>query len=98
MKEALKFCPELQVLPYEYDEIEKASEELFRVVLSVSRRVVPVSCDEVKIFLCQEVPCSSAAEMERLLFTTRLLVGVCRPTCKWLWQKDDSALSRGKTG
>ncbi|KFH07694.1 BRCA1 C Terminus (BRCT) domain-containing protein, partial [Toxoplasma gondii VAND] len=44
--EAKERCPGLITLPYDFDGIEEASEGLFACVLQLSRRILPVSCDE----------------------------------------------------
>ena len=48
LRSAVSLCPSLVLLPYEFDGIEKASEGLFKVALSLSHRLAPLSCDEVR--------------------------------------------------
>ncbi|KEP63875.1 UNVERIFIED_CONTAM: BRCA1 C Terminus (BRCT) domain-containing protein [Hammondia hammondi] len=49
--EAKERCPGLITLPYDFDGIEEASEGLFACVLQLSRRILPVSCDETYVQL-----------------------------------------------
>ncbi|OEH77121.1 family domain-containing protein [Cyclospora cayetanensis] len=46
LRSAFALCPSLKLLPYDFDGIENASEGLFRVALSLSHRLIPLSCDE----------------------------------------------------
>ncbi|PHJ16372.1 brca1 c terminus domain-containing protein, partial [Cystoisospora suis] len=44
--EAKALCPDLIALPYDFEGIEEATRGLFKCILTVSRRILPVSCDE----------------------------------------------------
>lgn len=46
--EAMVLCPDLIALPYDFEGIEEATQGLFECLLAVSRRILPVSCDEVR--------------------------------------------------
>ncbi|PFH37145.1 hypothetical protein BESB_036030 [Besnoitia besnoiti] len=54
--EAKERCPGLIALPYDFDGIEEASQGLFACVLDVSRRIIPVSCDETYVQLLFSPP------------------------------------------
>lgn len=48
LRPALDRCPSLVLLPYDFEGIERASEGLFQAALSLSHRLAPLSCDEVR--------------------------------------------------
>ncbi|GAB4820844.1 hypothetical protein N2152v2_007890 [Parachlorella kessleri] len=43
---AKELCPQLIVVPYEFDKYEEACEQVYRVLLKYSSCVQPISCDE----------------------------------------------------
>lgn len=47
--EAVKLCPRLNFLPYEFEKYRAVSQTLYEIVITYSHAVEPVSCDEVFI-------------------------------------------------
>jgi len=46
MSRAKELCPQLIVVPYEFDKYEVVSESMYRILFRYSSRIQPVSCDE----------------------------------------------------
>lgn len=46
MGRAKELCPQLIVVPYEFDKYEAVSELMYRILFRYSSRIQPVSCDE----------------------------------------------------
>lgn len=46
MSEAKSLCPELIVVPYEFEKYERVSEKMYKILFEFSSAVQPVSCDE----------------------------------------------------
>lgn len=46
MSRAKELCPQLIVVPYEFDKYEAVSELMYRILFRYSSRIQPVSCDE----------------------------------------------------
>ena len=46
MAKAKSLCPDLIVVPYEFDKYEVASEQMYKILFKYSSHVQPVSCDE----------------------------------------------------
>ncbi|TPX32278.1 DNA-directed DNA polymerase [Synchytrium microbalum] len=46
---ARQLCPDLQVVPYEFDKYDEVSRKLYRTLLAVADEVQAVSCDEAYI-------------------------------------------------
>ena len=44
--DAKRRCPDLIVMPYEFDRYETVSEAVYRILLSTTACVQPISCDE----------------------------------------------------
>lgn len=44
--DAKRRCPDLIVMPYEFDRYEAVSEAVYRILLSTTACVQPISCDE----------------------------------------------------
>lgn len=63
--EALKLCPQLQLLPYEFEKYHKVSQQFYRILMSYSATIETVSCDEAYIELTDYV--RSVEEAERVV-------------------------------
>ena len=63
--QALKLCPKLQLLPYEFDKYHKVSKLFYTVLMSHSACLEAVSCDEAYIELTDYVP--SVVEAEKVV-------------------------------
>jgi DNA repair protein REV1 len=46
MGEAKQLCPELLVMPYQFDRYQEISDRVYSIMLKYSAAVQPVSCDE----------------------------------------------------
>mgnify|MGYP001155945527 CR=1 FL=1 len=46
MKQARKLCPQLHVVPYQFQKFEEVSKQLYSILFSWSAQVQAVSCDE----------------------------------------------------
>lgn len=53
--EALKLCPELQLLPYEFDKYHEVSKKFYTILTSYSATIEAVSCDEAYVELTDYV-------------------------------------------
>ena len=53
--EALKRCPALQLIPYEFDKYHEVSRTFYKVLMSYSACIEPVSCDEAYVELTDYV-------------------------------------------
>lgn len=53
--EALKLCPELQLLPYEFDKYYEVSKKFYTILMSYSATIEAVSCDEAYVELTDYV-------------------------------------------
>ena len=60
--EALRLCPELQLVPYEFDKYHEVSKEFYKILMSYSAAVEAVSCDEAYIELTDYVQSIEQAE------------------------------------
>ena len=63
--EALQLCPELQLVPYEFDKYHEVSKALYTLLMSYSAVIEPVSCDEAYIELTDYV--ESVDQAERII-------------------------------
>ena len=62
---ALKQCPDLQLVPYEFDKYHEVSKMFYKVLMSYSACIEPVSCDEAYLELTDYV--GSMEEAERIV-------------------------------
>ncbi|GFR48077.1 hypothetical protein Agub_g9915, partial [Astrephomene gubernaculifera] len=46
ISEARRRCPQLVVVPYEFDKYQAVSEQVYRILMSYTALVQPISCDE----------------------------------------------------
>lgn len=53
--DALKRCPELQLLPYEFDKYYEVSKQFYTILMSFSATIEAVSCDEAYVELTDYV-------------------------------------------
>ena len=60
--EALKLCPNLQLVPYEFEKYHKVSKIFYEVLMLYSSVIEPVSCDEAYIELTDYVRSVEEAE------------------------------------
>lgn len=60
--EALRLCPELQLVPYEFDKYHEVSKEFYKILMSYSAAIEAVSCDEAYIELTDYVQRTEQAE------------------------------------
>lgn len=60
--EALQLCPELQLVPYEFDKYHEVSKEFYKILMSYSAAIEAVSCDEAYIELTDYVQSTEQAE------------------------------------
>ena len=63
--EAFQLCPELQLVPYEFDKYHEVSRALYTLLVSYSAVIEPVSCDEAYIELTDYV--ESVHQAERVI-------------------------------
>uniref|UniRef100_A0A6P6YJ01 DNA repair protein rev1-like n=1 Tax=Dermatophagoides pteronyssinus TaxID=6956 RepID=A0A6P6YJ01_DERPT len=57
--QAKQLCPELQVVPYDLEAADRASQELFAIMLLITPRLLPASCDEAYLQLVDaQVDCA----------------------------------------
>ena len=60
--EALKLCPTLQLLPYEFDKYHNVSKQFYTILMVYSATIEPVSCDEAYVELTDYVRSVEEAE------------------------------------
>lgn len=63
--EALKLCPNLQLVPYEFDKYHEVSKVFYTILMSHSACLEPVSCDEAYIELTDYI--HNVNEAERIV-------------------------------
>ena len=63
--EALKRCPNLQLVPYEFEKYHEVSKAFYKILMLYSACIEPVSCDEAYIELTDYV--KTAEEAERVV-------------------------------
>lgn len=63
--EALKRCPDLQLVPYEFDKYHEVSKSFYTILMSYSSSLEPVSCDEAYLELTDYTP--SVTHGERMI-------------------------------
>lgn len=57
MMQARQLCPELNVIPYEFDKYKQASEAFYRILIQHTIRIQAVSMDEAYLDLTKEIAC-----------------------------------------
>jgi len=60
MAEATKRCPDLVVVPYEFDKYQQASDDIYRIFFRYTHRVMGMSLDEAYLEFAYPL-CASAA-------------------------------------
>ena len=60
--EALKRCPELQLVPYEFDKYHDVSKCFYKILMTYSACIEPVSCDEAYLELTDYFRTTEEAE------------------------------------
>eukprot|EP01071_Lankesteria_metandrocarpae_P015557 Lankesteria_metandrocarpae@DN980_c0_g1_i1.p1 len=64
---ARQLCPDLQILPYDFDGIRDCSEALYDCLTAISARVLPISCDEAYLQLFGTEQCAASKVIGRQL-------------------------------
>eukprot|EP00002_Diphylleia_rotans_P040891 TRINITY_DN9823_c0_g1_i1.p1 TRINITY_DN9823_c0_g1~~TRINITY_DN9823_c0_g1_i1.p1 ORF type:complete len:649 (+),score=84.81 TRINITY_DN9823_c0_g1_i1:78-2024(+) len=53
MKEAIKLCPNLVTIPYEFEKYQKTSEQIYQLFAQVTHKIQACSCDEAYLDLSE---------------------------------------------
>ena len=74
MGKALSLCPNLVTVPYEFKEYQKASHDLYRILVNKTPKIEVVSCDEAYIDIADIVDCNDISLIETFISDLRLEV------------------------
>ena len=61
LAQARKLCPELEIVPYEFDKYKAVSELLYRTLLEYADHIQAVSCDEALLDVSSRLPSAPPA-------------------------------------